>query len=191
VTQIGGIARSVWVEARMNELPKYCTFLYNLLLDQKLDDEHKVHAFGTLFYVLEGGDILAQDDPMLGGLDALAFVFRCMSELIGRLPPANLAVYEEVLRRDGVALRELIPQAARYLDRFYFAVAALYKERIFRFAPSYKSAVQTGYLVKLLQSFLSSFKPSHWPNQRLEAVDRFLGSFAVEKMAKQAAPLPG
>ncbi|HVY62186.1 MAG TPA: hypothetical protein VHF22_11070, partial [Planctomycetota bacterium] len=84
-----GVARSIWVEARHNELPKYLKFLYNLLLDPKLPDEYKEHVFGTLFYVLEGGDILPQGDPMVGGLDAIAFVYRCMGELVGRLPPAT------------------------------------------------------------------------------------------------------
>ncbi|HVY60494.1 MAG TPA: hypothetical protein VHF22_02525, partial [Planctomycetota bacterium] len=88
---------------------------------------------------------------------------------------------EEVLHREGIRLRDLLPQAAQYLDKFFFAVSALYKERIHRFAPSYKNAVQTGYLVKLLQAFLGHFKPEHWPNERLKAVDAFLGEFAAAR----------
>lgn len=180
-----GIARSIWVEARMNELPKYVKFLYNLLLDPKCPDDLKEHAFGALYYVFEGADLLPPDDPMLGGLDALAFVFRCMSEMVGRLPQATLSVYEEVLLRDGVPLRQYLPQAAQYLDKFFFAVASLYKERIARYQPYHKNAIKTGYLVKMLQAFLGAMKPAHWAKARLDAVESFLGGFQLPQRQGQ------
>jgi hypothetical protein len=175
----GNNDRGRWVEQRFNELPKYCIFFYNLLLDSKLPDEYKIHVFGTLGYILEGGDIIPKSDPLLGGLDEVAFSFRCMSELIGRLPQAMLAVYEEVLHREGINLRELVRQAPANLDKFFFALGGMYKERITKRAPYYKNAIKTGELVRGLQTFLQEFKPARWTSEHHAHVAAFLESFGA------------
>ncbi len=169
--------RGRWVEARFNEMPKYCIFFYNLLLDARLPDHYKEHVFGTLRYVLEGGDIIPRSDPLLGGLDEVAFAFRCLSELIGRLPAGTLSIYEEVLHREGITVRDRVVEAPARLEKFFFALGNLYKERVARFAPTFKNAIKTGELVRGLQRYLETFKPARWAPDHVAHIDAFLESF--------------
>jgi hypothetical protein len=175
------LTRARWVEARVRELSKYTLFFYNLLLDRHLPDHYKEHAFGTLWYILEGGDLLPPEDEDLAGVDACAFAYRCMGELVGRLPQASLAVYEEVLHRDGIAIRELLPEGAANLGKFFMAVSTIYGSRIKKSVPVYKNAIETGYLVKLLRMFLEGFKPKPWSADRLARVEAFLEGFELRR----------
>jgi len=171
------IGRAQWVAARMKELPRYCIFFYNLLLDPRLSWDMKEHVFGTLRYIFEENDILEDNDPMLGRLDDLAMAFRCFTELIGRLPSATLAVYEEVLHREGIPIRSYVPEAPIWLDKFYHAISALYKDKIAKHKPYLGSAIKTGELVRELQHFLQNHKTEPWPMERYVAVETFLQSF--------------
>jgi len=171
------VGRGAWAEARIRELPKYVMFLYNLLLDQRLPDEMKTHVFGTLVYVMEDGDVIPRDDRVLGFLDEVMFTFRCLSELVGRLPPAMLAVYEEVLFRDGIPLRDRVREAPANLGKFFFALAGVYKERIERYAPSYKNATRTGHLVRLLQQFMQTFQAPSFTADEHRHIEAFIANF--------------
>jgi hypothetical protein len=175
----GEFPRARWVEARMKEMPRYCMFLYNLLLDAKLPDYYKEHAFAALFYILEGGDLIPADDKMLNGIDEITYVYRCISELIGRLPQASLAIYEEVLHRDSISIRDLMVEAPTQLGPFFFALSAVYKDRVQKQASFYKNAIKTGLLVKLLQSFLGSYRFEPFPPERLKTIEAFLASFKM------------
>lgn len=174
-------SRARWIEARVGEMGKYAAFFYNLLLDRNLPDPYKEHAFGALWFMLAGGDVVPADDEDLAGVDVAAFAFRCLGELVGRLPQASLAVYEEVLHRDGIAVRALLPEAPANLGAFFAAVSAIYPGRVEKYRPVYKNAIQTGYLVKLLRQFLDSFRPEPWPEERLRRVETFLESFELKR----------
>jgi hypothetical protein len=175
------LSRARWVAARMKELPKYCIFFYNLLLDPRLSWEMKEHAFGTLRYIFEENDIIEDEDPFLGRLDDLTIAFRCFTELIARLPAGTLAIYEEVLAREGIPVRAYVAESPQWLDKFYHAISALYKEKIAKHKPFLGNAIKTGQLVKALQKFLETAKPPVWTQERLVAVETFLASFATPK----------
>jgi len=171
--------RARWVEQRVKELPKYCMFLYNLLLDPKLPDHYKEHAFAALFYILEGGDLIPPEDKLLNGIDEVTYIYRCISELVGRLPPASLAIYEEVLHRDRIAIRELMVQSPNMLGPFFFALSAVYKERVQKHATYYKNAIKTGMLVKLLQTFMAHHRFEPFPQEKLQTMQAFLDNFKI------------
>ena len=163
----------------MRELPKYCLFLYNLLLDPKLADHYKEHAFAALFYILEGGDLIPAEDKLLNGIDEITYIYRCISELVGRLPPASLAIYEEVLHRDKIPIRDLMVQAPNMLGPFFFALSAVYKERVAKHASYYKNAIKTGMLVKLLQTFLGGYRFEPFAPEKLKTMQAFLDNFKI------------
>src|SRR5271166_5211733 len=151
----GGLERAHWVVARMKELPKYVMFLYNVLLDPRLSWDMKEHAFGTLHYIFEESDIIADDDPLLGRLDDLTFAFRCFTELIARLPAGTLSIYEEVLARDRIPIRAYVAEAPLWLDKFYAVIGSLYKTKIEQHKQFLGNAIKTGALVKGMQRYLS------------------------------------
>ncbi len=185
------LTRAQWVAARMKELPRYCIFFYNLLLDPRLSWEMKEHVFGTLRYIFEENDIIADDDPMLARLDDLAMAFRCFTELIARLPAGILAIYEEVLHREGIPIRSYVPEAPLWLDKFYHAISALYKDKIAKHRPYLGNAIRTGHLVRTLQHFLQNHKTEPWPIQRYVAVETFLQSFGKKDEGEgRTAPTP-
>jgi hypothetical protein len=183
-----GFKLSKWAEGRYRELPKYCMFFYNMLLDPHIRDEFKEQAFATLWYILEGGDIIPPEDENLDGLDEVAFAFRCLTELVGRLPDAQLAIYEEVLHRDGVPLRQRVREAREHLGRFADAVSALYRDRIAKRAVSFKNAVQTKRIVEDLRVALGAPMPPAWSQDRLEHVETFLESFALDAQGRPSVP---
>lgn len=171
------LSRARWVEARLRELPRFAIFLYNLLLDRNLPDWLKEQAFGALWYALEGTDLIPPDDGDLAGIDALAIALRCAGEIVAHAPPAALAVYEEVLWRDGVRIRERLAETPDRLGTFFAAVGAVYRDRIARAAVHYKRAIETGYLVRELMDFVASYRPEAWTAGRLAYVEAFLDSF--------------
>jgi hypothetical protein len=185
--QAKDLTRARWVAARMKELPRYCIFFYNLLLDPRLSWDMKEHVFGTLRYIFAENDLVDDNDPMLGRLDDLAFAFRCFSELIGRLPAATLAIYEEVLHREGIPIRSYVPEAPLWLDKFYHAISALYHEKIAQHRQYLGNAIKTGELVRELQHFLENHKTEPWSQERYLAVETFLQSFAEQKPAQGGA----
>lgn len=171
------LARAEWVAARMQELPKYCIFFYNLLLDPRLSWDLKEHAFGVLRYIFEENDILEDDDPMLGRLDDVTMAFRCFVELIGRLPEGTLAIYEQVLYREGIPIRKYVAESPSRLDKFFQAISVLYKDKIAKHRPFLGNAIKTGALVRELQAFLQNHRPEPWSHERYVAVETFLQSF--------------
>ena len=175
------LERAHWIVARMKELPKYCMFLYNVLLDTRLSWDMKEHAFGTLHYVFEESDIIADDDPLLGRLDDLTMVFRCFTELIARLPAGTLAIYEEVLARDRIPIRAYIIEAPLWLDKFYQAIAGLYRTKIDQHKQFLGNAIKTGALVRGMQAFLAHEQqhPQTFSPDRLAAIEAFISSFAT------------
>lgn len=174
------LTRAKWVASRMKELPKYCIFFYNLLLDSRLSWDMKEHAFGTLRYIFAENDIIPDDDPMLGRLDDLTIAFRCFTELIACLPAGTLAIYEEVLARDAIPVRSYVCEAPQQLDKFYHTISALYREKMGKHKNFLGNSIKTGELVRALQEFLEKNKdiPS-WPPDRLLAVETFLASFVT------------
>jgi len=171
-----GFERARWIEGRVRELPQYVMFFYNLLLDSRLSKDMKEHAFGTLRYIFDAHEIIEDDDPVLGRLDDLALSLRCFAELIGRLPAGTLAVYEEVLAREGVAIREHTPLAYNYLGNFFLKIASIYKDTIVRYAPELGNAIKTGALVKDLHGFFALPKQEPWTPDRLQLVENFLSA---------------
>jgi len=183
------LTRATWVADRMRELPKYCIFLYNLLLDQRLPWIYKEHAFSTLRYIFEENGIIPDDDPMLGRLDDLAFTFRCLTELVARLPAGVLAIYEEVLHREGIPVRAYVAEAPLWLDKFYHMVSSLYRQQVDRLKDKLGNCIKTGQLVRQLQHYLENHKPEPWSMERLIAVEAFLQNFAPPRPL--AGPAPG
>lgn len=182
------LARARWIEARLKDLPKLAVFFYQVMLDKNVPEECKTHAFATLFYVLERGDILDEADPALAWLDDIAFACQCSIEVIARAPAAALARHEEVLLRQGVKLRALAAEAPARFDRFLRALAPQYRERVKRRAVFFKNAVQTGELVRLLQRFLESYTPVRWTPAELAGVEDYLENFRSFPSAKQPVP---
>jgi hypothetical protein len=178
--------RARWIEARVHELRRYGIFFYNLLLDRSLPDHLKEHAFGALWYLLEGGDLIPADDPDLAGLDTAGFALRGLAEIVGRAPPAALAVYEEVLHREGVPLRRILGEAYERVGPFFGAVSAIYGTRIERVRRAYKSAVETGKLVRVLKLFLDEPQDGSWSPGRLAHAERFLESFRLPSGGSRA-----
>jgi hypothetical protein len=188
--QAQDLERSRWVAGRMKELPKYCIFFYNLLLDPRLSWEMKEHSFGTLRYIFEENDIIADDDPVLGRLDDLTMAFRCFTELIARLPAGTLAIYEEVLAREGIPIRSYVAESPMWLDKFYHAISGLYKEKIAKHKVFLGNAIKTGALVKALQEFLGNAKFEPWSPERLVGVEAFLESFKAPTKREPEIPRP-
>jgi hypothetical protein len=176
-----GLDRARWVEARLNEMPKLAIFLYHVLLDTRILDVHRQHAFAALCYILEGGDIVPPSDPTGDGLDEVAFALRCCQELFVRIPAPALSVYEEMLHREGISLREIVREAPLQLAKLYAAVTFLYPNRVEARTPLYKNAVETGRLVEALRLFISSFKPARLTAERQAMMDAFLTRFALPK----------
>jgi hypothetical protein len=177
--------RARWVEWRVHELPALAAFFYNLLLDRLLPDQFKEQVFGVLWYIVEeDADLIPRDDLDLGGIDAAVIALRCVSELVARLPQAALAVYEEVLHRQGVAVRAILPDVPARFGEFHRAIDAIYRARIARTAPLFKNAVETGFLVRLLTRFLGQAPGRPWTLERLERVEAFLSSFRLPEKRK-------
>jgi hypothetical protein len=179
--------RAGWVAARMKELPKYCIFFYNLLLDPRLSWDLKEHAFGTLRYIFHENDIIEDDDPVLGRLDDLTIAFRCFTELIARLPAGTLAIYEEVLARDGIPVRSYVAESPARLEKFYFAISGLYKDKMAKHKNFLGNAIKTGELVRALQAFLADPHIAPWSSDRLAAVEAFLAGFTMPAPKPAAA----
>ncbi len=173
--------RALWIARRMNEMPKYVLFLYNLLLDMNIDWRFKEHAFGTLRYIFEEGGIIPDDDPLLGRLDDLAFTFRCFAQLIGSLPEGKLAIYEQVLAADAIPIREYVAEAPARFGDFYFAVSTLYPQTIARLRDKLGNAIKTGELVRALQHYVEHFKPDDPRSAKMQRCVVFLDSYKLKK----------
>ena len=174
--------RSQWVTQRLNELPHFVMFLYNLLLDANIEWRFKHHAFAVLRYLFDEVEaIIPDDDPILGRLDDLCMVYRCFAELIGTMSPAKLARYEEVLHREGISIRNDLPDAARMLGKFYFAVAALYPPKVENLALLAGNSIKTGQLVRKLQHYVNTHKRERWSSERMQRVEVFLKSYTGGK----------
>lgn len=170
--------RARWVTARINEMPQYVIFLYNTLLDANIEWRFKNHVFATLRYLFdEPRGVIPDDDPLLRRLDDLCMVYRCFAEIVGAMHPASLAVYEEVLHREGVALRTLLPECARFMGRFFFAVTSLYAKNVAELSELAGNSMKTGELVRSLQSYLEGHRPETWDSERMLRVEVFLDRY--------------
>ncbi|GIW71947.1 MAG: hypothetical protein KatS3mg102_1489 [Planctomycetota bacterium] len=174
--------RAQWLAGRLNEMPKYVLFLYNLLLDGNIEWRYKEHAFATLWYLFDDREgIIPNDDPLIGRLDDLAFVYRCFAELTGSLPQAKLALYEEVLARDGIPMRSYLMELPARMGEFYFAIAALYPETVARLKSRLGNAVATGELVRAVRSYLESFVPDDPHSEKIRRCVVFLDNYHLKK----------
>lgn len=181
------LERARWVEARVDELPRYATFFYDLLLDRHLADVYKEQVFATLWYVLQGGELIPAEDADLHDIDSIAFAFRCLGDLVGRLPQAALAVHDETLRREAIDLHRVLQEVPGRLGEFYVAIAAIYRARVARSATWFKRAVETGALVRLLRAYVDAFDVAPWTPAHLERVEAFLRSFRLPARGAGAA----
>jgi hypothetical protein len=172
--------RALWIAQRMNEMPKYVLFLYNLLLDMNIDWRYKEHSFGALRYIFEEDGIIPDDDPLLGRLDDLAFTFRCFAQLIGSLPEGKLAIYEQVLAADAIPIRQHMADAPKKLGDFFFAVSALYSQTIERLRDKLGNAIKTGELVRALQHYIDTFTPDDPTSTKMERCVVFLDSYKLK-----------
>lgn len=171
-----------WLVARFNEMPKYLLFFYNLLLDMNIAWRFKEHAFGALRYVFVTNDLVPDDDPAIGRLDDLAFVYRCFAQLVGALPQAKLAIYEEVMRRDQIDIREHLPRMPKEMGDFYTAIAHVYPAAVTEFRVHLGNSIKTGELVRTLQEFLKVFRPAVASSIDMQRCKAFLQSYKLHKL---------
>lgn len=170
--------RAQWVAKRLNEVPHFVIFLYNLLLDSGIEWRFKNHIFAALRYIFEPVEgVVPDDDPILARIDDLCMIYRCLAELVGSMHPAKLARYLEVLYREGIQLHQDLQEVPSFLGEFYFSMSRLYPPRVDDLAQLAGSSIKTGELVRKLQEYVGSHQRQTWASERMLRVEIFLEEY--------------
>ena len=118
-----GVRRMLWLLAFLpvaSRAPMYSRLVWALVRDERTPAARKALLAGALGYLLVGRDIVADDIPLIGGIDDLIVVVLAIDLFLDGVPDellreklASLGIAPAEFERDLAQLRRLMPGPVR------------------------------------------------------------------------------